>query len=161
MRVGGSWRLSAWRPGFWGTSFMAPGRVATGQGGSPGLRMESWAGVPACIFGISVDAKGVGQPVGSAVMLAFRPDAPGAAPRSGVARKRHRWPHCHPLPLEGTSAPPQRPRRHLQHEVPRPQQPKVSLPCCLVGDANMALSTVPQRTQALQAQASSPEQGRG
>lgn len=54
---------------------MAPGRVATGQGGSPGLRMESWAGVPACIFGISVDAKGVGQPVGSAVMLAFRPSS--------------------------------------------------------------------------------------
>ena len=30
-----------------------------------------------------------------------------------MARKRHRWPHCHPLPLEGTSAPPQRPRQYI------------------------------------------------
>ena len=58
-------------------------------------------------------------------------------------------------------AAPEAPPTHLQQEVPRPQQPKVSLPCCLVGDANVALSTVPQRTQALQAQASSLEQGRG
>ena len=37
-------------------------------------------------------------------------------PESQVWSERPRWPHCHPLPLEGTSAPPRRPRRQVCSE---------------------------------------------
>ena len=122
-------------------------------------------GGPACISGISVDAKRLASPPVSSDVgvpaLSICAAAPGAAPRSGVAGKRHRWPHFHPLPLEGTIAPPQRPRRMFAARGPSSSATKSVLALLPVGDANVALSTVPQRTQALQAQASSPEQGRG
>ena len=128
---------------------------------APGLEWSLAGGGagPACTFGISLDAKGVGQPAVSAVMRAFQPSSLAellrVQPESGVAREAQ-MAALPSTPTRGHQrAAPEAPPARLQREVLRPQ------PCCPVGDANVALSAVPQRTQALQAQASSPEQGRG
>lgn len=130
-----------------------------------GLRMESW-GSRLHFWHLCCEPwNAVGQPAVLAVMWTFQPPSfviplPGWPQGQVWQVQRDGWLRRDLLPLEGTSAPLWRLRSHIcngRSLVPSSQR------CpCLAGaqHADTVLNIVPRMTQALQAQAFSPEQGR-